>query len=164
MTERRYRAVHSWFTARPGALKLLRLANRVLPMLIYLPYLGLLGVLLWQRDSRLLRAVVVPAAVFLACTALRAALNFPRPYQVYGTPPLTPKDREGQSFPSRHLFSAAVIALCGFWIWPPLGAFWACVTAPLAPARVLAGVHFVRDVLAGAALGAALGWIGFFVA
>lgn len=163
MTEKRYHAVGDWFRARPRALAMLAAANKMLPMVDYLLYLGSLALLALGKDPRFWRALLVPAVVFAAGTLLRAALNFPRPYEVYHTPPLTPKDVSGKSFPSRHLFSAAVIAVCGFWLWPPLGLVQALVALLLAPARVLAGVHFVRDVAAGAALGALLGWLGFFV-
>ena len=49
---------------------------------------------------------VVPAAAFVVGTALRAAINRPRPYTKYGFVPLFPKDKTGQSMPSRHCFSA----------------------------------------------------------
>ncbi len=163
MTEERYHAVGTWFRAHPGALAVLTAANKILPMVDYLFYLGALALLAIGKDGRFWRVLVVPAAVFVGGTVLRAILNFPRPYEVYQAPPLTPKDRAGQSFPSRHLFSAAVLAVCGFWLWPPMGWVLTAVTLLLAPARVLAGVHFVRDVAAGAVLGALLGWLGFFV-
>ncbi len=162
MGERRYRAVRGWFLARPAALWALRAANRLLPALVCLAYLGLLGCLALGRDARLWRAMAVPAAAFALGSALRAALNRPRPYEVYGLEPLINKQTKGRSFPSRHLLSAAVIAAACRWASPPLGLAMALATALLAPARVLAGVHFVRDVAAGAALGAAFGWVGFW--
>lgn len=163
MTEKRYRAVHEWFEARPRALRLLRLANQCLPLVIYCAYPLMIGWLMLNRDSRIFRAVLIPAGVFLGGTVLRRVLNRPRPYEVYGIPPLTPKDTVGQSFPSRHLFSGAVITVCAFWLWPPAGVFLGCVTALLAPLRVLAGVHFVRDVAVGTLAGGLIGWLGFYV-
>ncbi len=162
MSERRYRAVRGWFLARPAALRAVRAANRLLPALAGLGYLALLAALALRRDGRFWRAAGVPAAAFALGTALRAALDRPRPYEVYGLAPLTPKDTRGRSFPSRHLLSAAVIAAAGWWACPPLGFAMTVITLLLAPARVLAGVHFVRDVAAGAALGALLGWLGFW--
>ena len=163
MSEQQYKAVRAWFLARPAALAALRAADKALPALVYLPYTALLGWLAFAGDPRLWRAAGVPAAAFLLGSGLRAALNRPRPYEVYGLPPLVPKQTKGQSFPSRHLFSAGVIAAAFWWISPPLGLALAGITALLAPERVLAGVHFVRDVLAGAALGGLCGWLGFWV-
>lgn len=163
MTKERYAAMRAWFSARPAALTALRAADRLLPALIYLPYLAMLSALALARDGRFFRAAGVPAAAFILGSAARAALNFPRPYEVYALPPLVEKQTRGNSFPSRHLFSAAVIAAACGWVAPPLGVWVALVTALLAPERVLAGVHFPRDVLAGAALGAAFGRLGFWV-
>lgn len=162
MNERRYGAVRGWFLARPAALRALRAANRLLPVLAGLCYLALLGQLALLGDGRFFRAAGVPAAAFVLGSALRAALNRPRPYEAYGLAPLVRKETKGRSFPSRHLLSAAVIAAAGWWLSPPLGFAMTLMAALLAPARVLAGVHFVRDVAAGAALGAALGWLGFW--
>lgn len=162
MTKQRYAAMRDWFSARPAALAALRAADRALPALVYLTYLGLLAALAFARDLRFWRAAGVPAAAFVLGSAARAALDFPRPYEVYGLPPLVDKSTKGRSFPSRHLFSAAVIAAACGWVSRPLGVLIALVTALLAPERVLAGVHFPRDVLAGIALGAAFGWLGFW--
>ncbi len=163
MNEQQYRAVRAWFNARPAALAALRAADKALPALVYLPYTALLGWLALTGDARFWRAAGVPAAVFLLGSALRAALNRPRPYEAYGQPPLVAKQTKGRSFPSRHLFSAGVITAAFWWISPPLGLALAAVTALLAPQRVLAGVHFVRYVPAGAALGGLCGWLGFWV-
>ena len=163
MTEERYHAVQRWFRARPAALKLLVGSNRALSLTVYGVYAAMLLALLLSGDPRLLRAILVPALVFAGGTLLRAALNFPRPYEVYHTPALAPKDRKGQSFPSRHMFSSAVLTVCGLWLWPPAGWLLAAVTLLLAPIRVLTGVHFIRDVAAGILLGGLLGWLGFFI-
>lgn len=162
MNERRYRAVRGWFLARPAALRALKAANRLLPVLAGLCYLALLGGLALLRDERLFRAAGVPAAAFVLGSALRAVLNRPRPYEVYGLAPLVSKETKGRSFPSRHLLSAAVLAAAGWWVSPPLGLILTITALLLVPARVLAGVHFVRDVAAGAALGALFGWLGFW--
>lgn len=58
---------------------------------------------------------------FWAGTALRRALNFPRPYQQPGFVPLVQKERQGCSFPSRHALSAGVIAAVWLYFSPPPG-------------------------------------------
>ena len=163
MTEKRYHAVQRWFKARPAALRAMLTANKLLTILVYLSYLVMLALLVFTRDGRLWKAVLFPAVVFLGGSAIRAAINAPRPYEVYHTPALVNKDRAGQSFPSRHMFSAAVLAMCGLWLCPPLGVALGVVVVLMAPIRVLSGVHFVRDVVAGVLFGAVAGWIGFWV-
>ena len=163
MTELRYHAVQRWFCQRPAALRAMLCANKLLTIIVYLAYLVMLAALVLTRDGRLWRAVLVPAVVFLSGSVLRAVINAPRPYEVYRTPALVNKDRSGQSFPSRHMFSAAVLAMCGLWLCPPLGVALGVIVLLMAPIRVLCGVHFVRDVVAGVLFGGVAGWIGFWI-
>ena len=111
--------------------------------------------------------VLVPAAGFLICTAIRSAVDAPRPYEQSGAEPLIHKDTRGKSFPSRHVFSMTTIALS----WLYLGLFWspALVVGALLLAssifmawvRVRAGVHYARDVVAGAVLALAVCLVGY---
>ena len=121
MNRRRYQTVYRWFTARPRALAALRAADKLLALLVYAAYPLLLLWLAVHRDTRIFRAVLMPAAVFVAGTALRAALNRPRPTAVLGLPPLLNKEKQGESFPSRHVLSAAVITAVFFYAAPPFG-------------------------------------------
>lgn len=78
-------------------------------------------------------------------------------------PPLIPKDTRGNSFPSRHVFSVFVIDMAFWWVCPPLGGVFLAVGVLIALIRVIGGVHFPRDVLSGAVLGAACGAVGFWL-
>ena len=156
MNEQQYRTVIGWFNARPAAKKkALRAVSTGAAAAVYLLYLGLLA---WLALACHVGAAggtaVVPAAAFVVGTALRAAINRPRPYTKYGFVPLFPKDKTGQSMPSRHCFSAAAIAAT---VWvrklPPLGAVLAVLAVIIAVSRVVTGEHFVSDVLAGLAFG-----------
>ena len=102
-------------------------------------------------------------AVFLGVTALRHWHNAPRPYEVWKIPPLFPRSKKGHSFPSRHSAAASVIAMAFWYINPAAGVLVMAVAVLIAVSRVLAGVHFVRDVLAGLAAGIIGGMIGFFI-
>ena len=106
---------------------------------------------------------MVPAAAFVVGTALRAAINRPRPYTKYGFVPLFPKDKTGQSMPSRHCFSAAAIVAAAFTVWVPLGVAACLLAAVVAVTRVLTGVHYPSDVLAGLAFGTGAAVIGFLL-
>ena len=122
----------------------------------------LLLFLLLRNRAALPRAVIVPALGFLTVTALRAAINAPRPYETLGIPPLTPKETKGKSFPSRHAACAAVIAVTALKVLPPLGAVLWGIALMIALTRVLSGVHFVRDVVCGLLLGGLIGWVGMY--
>lgn len=168
MNEQQYRTVIGWFNARPAAKKALRAVSTGAVAAVYLLYLGLLAWLAWHAMwAPLGVTAVVPAAAFVVGTALRAAINRPRPYTKYGFVPLFPKDKTGQSMPSRHCFSAAAIAGTAWYVLPPLGAVLAVLGVLIAISRVVTGVHYISDVLAGLAFGgvfAVLGWNAFVLA
>ena len=156
MNAEQYRAVIGWFNARPAAKKALRLVSRSAVALVYLLYLGMLAWLAWHRMGQLWPALVVPASAFVVGTLVRKLIDRPRPYTALGFTPLFPKDKTGQSMPSRHCFSAAAIAGTAWYVLPPLGAVLAVL-----------GVHYISDVLAGLAFGsvfAVLGWNAFVLA
>ena len=105
----------------------------------------------------------IPAAGFLLVTLIRKKLNRPRPAQLFHFVPLV-QHEDGCSFPSRHTSSAFLITCALFWLCrytalPAVFPLIAAVSSVLtALSRVVAGVHFPRDVIAGAAFG-----IGFSV-
>ena len=163
MTKEQYEAVSRPFRGRPGAVKALKALNRVLTLSCYFLYPALLLWAFVTRDPRLLRLVVVPAVSFAALSLFRKALDRPRPYEALDIVPLIPRDKKGASFPSRHVFSVFVIAMAWGWVCPPVGWFLGAVGVLLAAVRVVAGIHFPRDVLAGALLGVACGAVGFYL-
>lgn len=160
MTADRYRAVLAWFNARPAAKKLLRALSLGAVAAVYLLYAGLALLLAWRRDPAIWPFLVVPAVVFVLGTVLRRAINRPRPYETLGFTPLFPKDTKGQSFPSRHCFSAACIAVAALPVSPAAALLLAVLALLIALTRVLCGVHYISDVLAGLGFGAAASWLG----
>ena len=112
--------------------------------------------------SMLVRLVTVTAVPFLLVSLLRRAFDAPRPYELY--PIEKPADaKRGSSFPSRHVFSATLIgsALCH--VSPVLGIIPLISSLALGACRVLLGRHFVRDVVAGAVMGALCGALGMLI-
>lgn len=165
MTPEKYRRVYNWFGRHPMARRLVIGANRWLPAVPFVCYPILLCLACGQAVQGqvlrpVLQAVLVPGITFCAGTALRAALNAPRPYEQAGFVPLVEKETRGRSFPSRHALSAAVLAAVWLWFYPAVGVVMVVIAALICVLRVLTGAHFVRDVVAGAALGFACGMIG----
>ena len=153
MNAEQYRAVIGWFNARPAAKKALRLVSRGAVALVYLFYISMLVWLAWHRMGQFWPALVVPAAAFIIGTLVRKIIDRPRPYTAMGFTPLFPKDKTGQSMPSRHCFSAAAIAGAAWYVWQPLGIVLAVLGVIIAISRVVTGVHYVSDVLAASAVG-----------
>lgn len=163
MTADRYRAVIGWFNARPAAKKLLRALSLGAVAAVYLLYADLVVLMMLRGNPLLWPLLVVPAVVFVLGTALRRAINRPRPYETLDFAPLFPKDTKGQSLPSRHCFSAACIAVAAFPVSPAAAAVLAGLAVVIALTRVLCGVHYISDVLAGLVFGAAASRLGLIL-
>lgn len=181
MKPQEYRKIYDWFTARPLQLQRLKKLNRWLPLCVAGLYIGVLfgmaedAVLVLRFPMifsaevaafiyvGLVKAVCVPAAVFLLGTLLRRVINAPRPYQQPGFEPLVQKEKQGQSFPSRHAVSAGAIAAVLVWRSPVLGVLGLVLAAAVCAARVLVGQHFVRDVVAGVVGGFVCGMVGLLL-
>ena len=163
MTADRYRAVIGWFNARPAAKKLLRAVSLGSVAAVYLLYAGLAVLMMLRGNSLLWPLLAVPAVVLVLGTALRRAINRPRPYETLGFTPLFPKDTKGQSLPSRHCFSAACIAVAAIPVSPAAAAVLAGLAVVIALTRVLCGVHYISDVLVGLVFGAAASRLGLIL-
>ena len=143
---------------------LLRTAGKTATGIMYLAYPILLTLLGIRGDHRiLLWTIFVPAASFAVLTAVRAKINRPRPYETWDIDPLIHKDTKGNSMPSRHVFSSAVISMAWLRILPPVGAALLVISAAAALIRVIGGVHYPSDVMIGFLAGAAAGALLFLV-
>ncbi len=99
--------------------------------------------------DKFIYVLLVPSIAFLAVSIIRYFINAPRPYEKYNITPLYNKKTKGKSFPSRHTFSIFIIAFTSFLINIPLGIIFTVLGIILAVSRILCGVHFIKDVLAG---------------
>ena len=129
------------FRENPKLAKSLHMANKILTGLVFIAYPCLLLWMLWHKDPRLTNAIIYPMNGFICVTVVRAILNFPRPYERFGIPPVIPKDTKGHSWPSRHVFSATIIALVFLPVNMPMGIALLVCAAGIAVIRVISGVH-----------------------
>ncbi|MBR0085339.1 MAG: phosphatase PAP2 family protein [Lachnospiraceae bacterium] len=160
MTEKRYKALMARISNCRSKGLLLKL-NKLFPKLFAFIYIFELLILLFKKDRRFLRALLVPAAVFILVTRLRKKLGRKRPYIVYGTAPVTGKSDDEPGHPSRHAASSFIIAFTSIRLFGKKGItvlVFAVITAAL---RVILGVHYISDVLAGAVIALISGIIGF---
>lgn len=154
-----YRAWSAPFRS-PGATKALTLANRVTTMTFYVLYPILLIMLALQRDLLFVPCLVTPAITFMGLSTFRKKINAPRPYEVLDIDPIIKKDTRGKSFPSRHVFSAFVITMCWLAYSPLAGGLLLTLGVFVGAIRVAGGVHFPKDVIGGALMGMACGFVG----
>lgn len=132
----------------------LKAADRLVTASVFISYpVFVLYTAFYRSERALLGTIGIPAAAFFAVSFFRRRYSAPRPYEVWGIAPLLNKDTKGKSFPSRHVFSVFVIGMTYFYYQARLGAVVFLAGAALAWIRVVGGVHFVKDVAAGAAFG-----------
>lgn len=168
-----YPALIERVRAHPSLVRGLRAANRALTCLGYASYALLLVTVALLDASLLAECIIVPGASFLIVTALRALIDEERPYARMGYAPIIDKTTTGRSFPSRHAFCMFMIAAS--WLdlavktHGALGAVDALAIILFASAvllgtiRVVAGVHYLKDVIAGAAIALVLAHIGYMM-
>ena len=136
--------------------------DRVLVVAVAGVYVVSIMVLLASGEiGRALRVIAVPAATFALVSYLRERYDAPRPYELYDIDPIIVKDTHGKSMPSRHVASAVIIAFALAWIHLDWGVVAFAASAIVAFTRIVGGVHFPRDVAAGAGISLACGLIGF---
>lgn len=129
-------------------------------------YALMLALLVRDAESALL-PVVHMIAVGALGTAVYSTLKRrtarPRPYEVVpavamGTAPL-----DAFSFPSGHTLHAVAFTLVAASHYPALAGMLTAFTALVAASRVVLGLHYPSDVLAGAAIGAAIAEASFYI-
>lgn len=139
------------FRENPKLAKSLHILNKLFTGGMYLAYPLLLVYLFIIKDSMFLKALFVPASSFILLSFFRKKINRRRPYETFEMTPIIPKKTKGNSFPSRHVFSASIIAMTFLFVspWSWLGVVFLCLSCLLAVVRVVSGVHYISDVLAG---------------
>ena len=167
MKKETYMKMTQPFRDHPELAKGIHIANKLCTGVMYLAYPVLLIYLFFQLrqngEMQIFRALFVPGLSFVLLSVGRKIINRPRPYETFELPPVIKKDTKGQSFPSRHVFSATMIAMTFVMVspWSWLGFIFLVVSALLAVVRVVSGVHYMSDVIAGIAVALIAAGIGY---
>lgn len=148
---------------QPFLLRLLRIFNRFMTVVMPIVYLTLLTTIYFREGfgKQVLMYVFIPASGFVILSFLRKKLNAPRPYEVWEIVPLLDRDSPGQSMPSRHVFSATIISMACLHASLSVGLILLILSAILGLVRVLGGVHYPKDVVVGYICGLMWGMIFF---
>ena len=129
---------------------------------------ALMAALLVWGDGKPLRAVVHMIAVGVACTLLYKTLKRGtarlRPYVAQPGITLCDVPLDRYSFPSGHALHATAFTLVALAYYPEL--FWLVVpfSVLVALSRVVLGLHYPSDVIAGVAIGTAVAALSFSIA
>lgn len=87
----------------------------------------------------------------------------PRPYEVHQDICLTGTPLDKFSFPSGHTLHAVIFSVIAISYYPQLAAVVVPFTAMVGLSRVVLGLHYPSDVLAGASIGALIAWLSFLL-
>lgn len=124
---------------------------------------ALMGVLLLQYQGDALPAVLHMIVVGLLGTAIYKFIKHktlrPRPFNVYPSIVCAGKTLDQFSFPSGHTMHAAAFGIVAIAHFPDLIWLVAPFAILVALSRPILGLHYPSDVLAGAALGAAIAFV-----
>lgn len=182
--ERRYKKISGWFLKYKPAYAILKFIYKYMAYLIAFAYILLIIMsfrgtffeeatpvmlrnsgMIVETDKFLLtsKLILTPFTSFILVSVIRKCIDAKRPYEKYDIKPLFIKDTKGESMPSRHVFSITIIAMCWLYVSVPIGSIMLALVIIMAVSRVLAGVHFVRDVLAGFAVGILCGIAGLWL-
>ena len=122
-------------------------------------YALMAALLLVHRNDAVL-PVLHMIGVGLVCTVtykwLKARTLRPRPYQVHQSIRQFTAPLDRFSFPSGHTLHAAAFTLIAAGHYPELTAALTVFSALVAASRVVLGLHYPSDVVAGAAIGATI--------
>ena len=124
----------------------------------------MLVLLLWEKEMAVV-PVVHLAVVGLACTLLykwlKAKTLRPRPFEFYHEIILSVPPLDKYSFPSGHTLHAVAFSLVALSYYPSLAMLLVPFSLLVAASRMVLGLHYPSDVLAGAAIGALVGGASF---
>lgn len=160
-----YQTISSFINPKPELKKLIIFFNNTITKVMYIVYPTLLlSLYLSKRPIReWVIILIVPGISFVLLSLFRKKINAPRPYEEWPIEPLIQRKGSGESFPSRHVFSATIISVCvvRYSLWG--GVVCLVLSLLLAVCRVLVGVHYPKDVLVGMLIGLISGSLLFVV-
>lgn len=158
-----YKSIVGFFKRNKPCNTVLKLCYNFLPLIMFASY-GILIVFMFFSDIKIFaRITLSPLTVFAIVTFFRKIFNRPRPYEKFATTSVFGKNKKGESMPSRHTACAFIIAMAFMYVSIPLGIAYLIISTLIMISRVLAGVHFISDVIAGMAISLLYGYFSYFI-
>lgn len=144
--EKYYQSLLSYIHQSPKLKKIIILICHYCPYIPFVLYPCILIYLFMTKNILFIPTIIKPLSAFLIVTIFRKIINRPRPYESMDIEPLL-EHKKGESFPSRHTVSAFIIALVCFPIHIYLGILTLMIAIIISLSRILAGVHYISDVI-----------------
>ena len=152
----------AFIEARPALKRILHPASHALTTLYFVFYAWLLYTGFKQNypANDLISIIGAPVLCLLVVTILRYAVARPRPYAEDGAniqPIAKKKDGVNNSFPSRHVACAFVIATVLLPFATGIALALLATAVMLAYTRFALGLHYISDLIGGAVIGVLCG-------
>lgn len=163
MKKETYKKVMNFWERHAKLLFAAKMIHHLSVIGVYAAFPFLLVSTFLNKDNFFLTALLVCGWSFVLLSLYRKKHNAKRPSEVYNIPSAIERDKKGKSFPSRHSFSAVVIAVCLFHLSIPLGIAFLLLSLIIAALRVALGLHFVKDVLWGLLIGVLCGVLALII-
>ena len=163
-----YEKTATFIQSRPLLKKALPLLDKALTVFFFAMYAALVLYALLKKMSAvaLMEILFLPLLCLLVVTVLRMTVERPRPYTENGaniTPIIQKKNSDNQSFPSRHVASAMVIANVFLPYFSMIAIALYFFALILAFVRFAAGLHYISDLAVGGGIGFILGLLVFVI-
>ncbi|MCR5835381.1 MAG: phosphatase PAP2 family protein [Lachnospiraceae bacterium] len=163
MNKEAYADLMNNIRSKPLLAQFIRGANKATTYVVYVIFSVFMASLLIKKDADFFRILLTTAVSFFIVSVFRKIFNRERPYEKFGEKSVIEKDKKGNSFPSRHVFSTFVIAMACLYVNLTLGIIMFVISISIAILRVVGGVHYISDVIAGALIGIISGVIGLYL-
>ncbi len=141
----------------------LKMTSHICAVLVLLVFTALTASAALRSPLTAVKICTVVGVDFVVVSLARRLINAKRPYEIYDFYETPPKNKRGLSFPSRHTFMAFAASTALLPLSPLFAQVLAFSGMAIALSRVLTGIHFVRDVIAGALLGVIGSVIGLVI-
>lgn len=139
--------------------KHLKWLNRFLTRIFVVLYLvGAIYCGIW-RSHFILHYIGIPFFSTIVMSVFRRIVHRPRPYLQYGIVPILDKENAYDAMPSRHTYSAMIISMMIFRLFPAFGIVCMIMTFILGMIRVIGGIHYFSDIVVAMLLGFIVGWL-----
>ena len=165
-----YKEMNAYFSNSKPKTTMVKSLHDILPVIMMVSYPVQLVYLLFKdgfatgiTSVEFLKFTLVPLALLLVVTIVRAVINAKRPYEVYDYEPVVKTKKTGKSFPSRHTTCAFIIAMAFLYINTGLGIVMLILATMIGITRIISGAHFIKDVVSGALIGIITGALFFFL-
>ncbi len=150
---------------RPRLVAFLKIFDKSAVLLTAAAYFTALVWCAVKNIPELVGVLVSTVIPFAGISLFRKLFNAPRPYELYDLSEFFDSRglKRGSSFPSRHVASAFLIGSSLCFVNPIAGIAVLVLAVGVGACRVLLAKHFLRDVIAGAAMGGILGTVGMLL-